>query len=74
LQQPEDLAKYVLRDQPEWDDARILAAEESGVETPVKLKEQIPVHLVYFTVWVDDGGGIWYPPDVYRYDGKQALR
>jgi murein L,D-transpeptidase YcbB/YkuD len=40
----------------------------SGQETHVKLKEKIPVHLVYFTVWVDDSGGVHFLPDPYRYD------
>jgi murein L,D-transpeptidase YcbB/YkuD len=68
LEEPEKLAKYVLRDYPEWDDAAIRAAEHSGVEKAVKLREPLPVHIVYFTAWVDDGGGLHHFPDVYRYD------
>lgn len=70
LEEPEALAKYVLRDFPEWDDEEIRAAEHAGVEKPVKLKEPIPVHIVYFTAWVDEGGGLNLYPDVYRYDKK----
>ena len=50
VEEPEQLAKYVLRGYPEWDEQSIGAAMHSGVEKHVKLKEKIPVHIVYFTV------------------------
>jgi murein L,D-transpeptidase YcbB/YkuD len=68
VERPEELAQYVLRGHHEWDAARIKRAMYSGQETHVKLKEKIPVHLVYFTVWVDDSGGVHFLPDPYRYD------
>ena len=40
----------------------------SGVEKHVKLKEKIPVHIVYFTAWVDENGGLHFQPDIYGYD------
>jgi len=71
VEEPETLAKYVLRGYPEWDDARILEAMNAGVEKQFKLKETIPVHIVYFTAWVDKNGGLHFQPDVYAYDSKQ---
>jgi L,D-transpeptidase YcbB len=68
VEEPEALAKYILGGYPEWDDASILEAMHSGVEKHVKLKEAIPVHIVYFTAWVDDNGGLHFQPDVYGYD------
>jgi len=68
VEEPETLAKYVLRDYPDWDELRIFAAMRSGVEQAVKVKEPIPVHIVYFTVWVDERGGLHFYPDVYQYD------
>jgi murein L,D-transpeptidase YcbB/YkuD len=68
--EPEALARYVLRDRPEWTDERILRYMRSGVEEHVKLDKPIPVHLVYFTAWVDDQAGLHFQPDIYRYDGK----
>ena len=72
VEEPEALAKYILGGYSEWDDARILEAMHSGVEKHVKLKEKIPVHIVYFTAWVDDKGGLHFQPDVYGYDAEQA--
>ena len=40
----------------------------SGVEKHLKLKKKIPVHLVYFTAWVDENGGLHFQPDIYGYD------
>jgi len=72
VEQPEALAKYVLRGDSDWDDARILDAMNAGEEKHVRLKEKIPVHIVYFTAWADENGGLRFQPDVYGYDGAQA--
>jgi murein L,D-transpeptidase YcbB/YkuD len=68
VEEPEKLAKYVLKDDPEWDDESIFAAMRSGVEKHVKLKKKIPVHITYFTAWVDENGGLHFQPDIYGYD------
>lgn len=68
VEEPEQLAKYILRDYPEWDEASIFAAMKAGVEKHVKLKDKIPVHIAYFTAWVDDNGGLHFQPDIYGYD------
>lgn len=68
VEEPEKLAKYVLRDFPEWDEPTLFAAMQSGVEKHVKLKHQVPVHIVYFTSWVNKNGGLHFQPDVYGYD------
>ena len=72
VEEPEALAKYVLSGYSEWDDERILEAMHSGVEKHVKLRETIPVHIVYFTAWVDEKGGLHFQQDVYGYDSRQA--
>ena len=68
VEEPEQLAKYVLRDYPEWDEPSIGAAMPSGNEKHVKLTQKIPVHIVYFTAWVDENGGLHFQPDIYGYD------
>jgi murein L,D-transpeptidase YcbB/YkuD len=42
---------------------------QSGNEQHVKLPESIPVHIVYFTAWTDEAGGLHFDPDIYKYDG-----
>jgi murein L,D-transpeptidase YcbB/YkuD len=70
VEEPEKLARYILRGYEGWDDPSIIRAMHSGDERHVKLNETIPVHIVYFTAWVDDNGGLHFQPDVYGYDQK----
>ena len=69
VERPLDLARYVLRDQPEWTDEKIQAAMQAGTERAVKLKEPIPVYLTYFTAW-EENGDIQVGTDVYGYDAR----
>ena len=70
VEEPEALAQYVLRDDPTWDLASIRAAMNAGVEKHVRLTTTLPVHIVYFTAWVDEKKGLHFQPDVYGYDKK----
>ncbi|HEV8345090.1 MAG TPA: L,D-transpeptidase family protein [Vicinamibacterales bacterium] len=71
LERPLDLAKYVLRDQPEWTDERIVAAMNRGVEQSVALKQALPIYLVYFTAW-EENGRLETRPDVYGLDRRHV--
>jgi L,D-transpeptidase YcbB len=68
VEKPQELAEYVLRDQPEWTAERIQRAMHAGAEKHVVLKEPIPVHILYFTAWVDDDGMLHLEKDIYGYD------
>lgn len=74
VEQPEALARWVLRDSTEWTGDKILEAMHAGEEQHVKLKQAIPVHIVYFTAWADDAGSVGLVPDVYGYDATQSSR
>jgi murein L,D-transpeptidase YcbB/YkuD len=72
VEEPETLAKYVLRGDDDWNEPKILEAMNAGVEQAVKLKASIRVHIVYFTATVDQNGGLHLLNDVYGYDAKQS--
>jgi murein L,D-transpeptidase YcbB/YkuD len=72
LDQPEALAQYLLRDNPQWDNAKIKEAMQQEEETHVALKVPLPVYIVYFTAWPRTDGGVDTWPDVYGYDARQA--
>ncbi len=72
VEEPLALATYVLRDQARWTPDAITDAMHAGEETHVKLKVPIPIHIQYFTAWVDAKGGLQFRDDVYGYDAKQA--
>jgi len=73
LDEPEALAAYVLRDRPEWTHEKIAAAMQSGVEQSVKLTAPLPIYLVYFTAW-EENGALKTVPDVYGLDGKEDAK
>lgn len=72
VREPEKLANYVLRNQPEWTPEKIEAAMNSGVEKFVKVKDPIPVIITYYTAWVDENGQLNFREDIYGHDEKLA--
>ncbi len=70
LQEPEKLANYVLRNQPEWTPEKIREAMDSGEEKFVKVKDPIPVIITYYTAWVDENGKMNFREDIYGHDGR----
>jgi murein L,D-transpeptidase YcbB/YkuD len=74
VEQPEQLAQYVLRDQPEWTPEKISDAMHAGHEQIVKLKEPIPVYLGYWTARVTPDGILQFRPDVYGIDARLGTK
>ncbi len=72
LQQPFDLAVYLLRNQPEWTNEKIKAAMNSSKEKWVTLDKTVAVFITYFTSWVDEQGLLHFTDDVYGHDKKLA--
>jgi murein L,D-transpeptidase YcbB/YkuD len=68
LADPERMAQYLLRDQPEWTTQKIEEAMNSGHEQYVKLKHPVPVIITYYTAWVDDNGQLNFRDDIYDHD------
>ena len=65
---PFDLAHELLSWQSDNAEDEFEAALETGRETLVKLKETLPVHLVYFTAYPDAKGRMTYRRDIYGRD------
>ncbi|MEX2049069.1 MAG: L,D-transpeptidase family protein [Gemmatimonadota bacterium] len=68
VQNATDLAEYVLADQPDWPRKRIEDVASQGVERAVRLTRGIPVHLMYWTAWVDEDGALNFRQDLYGRD------
>ena len=68
LQDARTLARYLLRDDPEWPPERILAATKADTSTIVTLAASIPVEIVYWTALTRPGGGVDFLPDIYHHD------
>jgi murein L,D-transpeptidase YcbB/YkuD len=73
LSRPLDLAVQVLAvgGVPGWDMARINAVVATQQRTVVNLVEPIPIHITYFTAWVDQGIPN-FRADIYGQDEKLA--
>jgi len=74
LKEPEKLANYVLRNQPEWTPEKIEDAMNSGEQKFVRVKDPIPVVITYYTAWVDEKGQLNFREDIYGHDGNLATK
>jgi murein L,D-transpeptidase YcbB/YkuD len=68
LSDPEKMATYLLRNQPEWTPEKIFEAMNAEEEKYVKLKNPVPVVITYYTAWVDDAGKLNFRDDIYDHD------
>jgi murein L,D-transpeptidase YcbB/YkuD len=71
LSRPIDAAVDVLSGTPGWDRARINATIATGERTVANLAKPLPVHITYFTAWVDHGVAN-FRSDIYEQDAKLA--
>ncbi len=69
LENPMNLAYTLLSDQG-WNHEKIASATKSDVPVPVSLEAPIPVHLVYFTAWVDEDQTVNFRKDIYGRDAR----
>ncbi|GAB3531402.1 L,D-transpeptidase family protein [Pontibacter brevis] len=70
VEYPVELAKYLLKDQPEWTESKIRSTMTGSEETWVTLPTRVQVYIVYFTSWVDEKGQIHFREDIYGHDKK----
>ena len=71
VERPADLAHALLGDTG-WSQDRIEEAMYRGEERWVRLKQPVPVHLMYSTVWVDEAGRAQFRRDIYGHDARQG--
>ncbi len=72
IQNPNTLAELILRNDKNWDAAKIEEAMNRGVESWYTLKNKIPVYIGYFTAWVDEDNNVRFYEDVYKRDEALA--
>ena len=66
----ERAAELATRLLPGWSLDSVLAAMRAGREQRVPLPKALPVHLVYWTAWVDTAGVVQFRDDGYGWDGR----
>ena len=67
---PLEFGVSVLRDQPGWTLKRLQNVVAGRKTTRVKLKQKVPVHIVYATAWRGEGGSVMFRKDIYSRDKK----
>lgn len=70
IDRPLDLAEHVLRDDPRWTRAALEAAIASGRTQTVSLPSPLPIHVQYWTAWVDPEGTLHFRNDLYGRDAR----
>lgn len=70
VEQPAELAEFVLDDPIQWSTERVRSAMLAGSSQTVGLKTPVPVVLFYATAVTDRQGRVLFAADIYRRDAK----
>ncbi len=70
IEKPFDLAVWMLAGDQKWTSEAIRAAIDAGIERRIAIPEPIPVHVAYWTAWVDEDGTLRLGRDVYSRDAE----
>jgi murein L,D-transpeptidase YcbB/YkuD len=73
VRQPMKLAEVLLGEDQGWSPNRVTMTVQRGPQdNQVNMRGKIPVHLTYFTMWVDDDGRVRTFTDVYDHEHRVA--
>jgi len=76
VKNPVELAEIILDYDKGWDKAKVAQLMRSGpLNNEVAMEKRVPIHLTYFTAWVEDDGKVRAFPDIYGHERRitQAL-
>lgn len=72
LSDPVQLAKWVLRDRPEWTQEALDSAMARGTPLDVPVTEAIPIYILYGTAIAERSGDMRFYRDLYGHDRRLA--
>ena len=67
------LVTWLLKDKKGWDKQAVASIKESGKTKNVRMKTNVPLHMVYITAWSTKDGVVQFRRDLYRRDGVGAV-
>ena len=75
VENPIELAEYLLKGKPKWDRDKILTTINMGKRRIMPIPDPIKVHVLYLTAWVEQNGTLNFRDDIYGKDKplKKAL-
>lgn len=68
VEHPRLLADKLLRGQQGWNRSAIDSTIKQNRTTRIRLQDQVPIYLMYWTTWVDHQGRLQIRDDVYQRD------
>jgi murein L,D-transpeptidase YcbB/YkuD len=72
IENPRDLAVWLLQEQEGWSRAQIDAAIAAGQRQDIRLSRKVPVAWVYLTGWVTRDNAVHFRDDIYNHDGAPS--
>jgi len=72
VQNPDQLALTLLKEDQGWTAGRVAASIQGGPDQHIALRQKIPVYITYFTLWVNDDGSMSTFGDIYGHDARMA--
>lgn len=72
IEDPRALALWLLADDRSWSPAAVDRAMRADSESTARLADPVPVHLLYWTAFVDPEGAVHFRRDIYDRDGRLA--
>ncbi len=72
VQNPDQLALTLLKEDQGWTAGRVASAIQSGHDQQIPLRQKIPVYITYFTLKVNDDGSMSTYGDLYGHDARMA--
>ena len=75
IEKPIELATYLLKDDRRWSRRRILEEIATGRSKIVRTFDPLPIHIQYWTAWVEPDGSVQFREDIYGRDAalEEAL-
>jgi L,D-transpeptidase YcbB len=72
IEKPLQLAAFLLQVDPCWNRETLETAIKGGKNRIIRFYDPIPVHILYFTSWVDEDGTVHFRNDIYGRDSQLA--
>ncbi|MGD9786218.1 MAG: L,D-transpeptidase family protein [Hyphomicrobiaceae bacterium] len=74
VRNPIELTEIVLKHDKGWDADKVKDLVDRGpLDNEVEMEKHIPIHLAYFTAWVDDDGKVRFFRDIYGHEKRVTL-
>lgn len=71
VHEPLKFAEYLLTQDGSWDEKSFQRQLGTGVESGIRLKKTVPIHIEYMTARADEQGRVHFLSDIYRYDREE---